>query len=218
MADAADLLDKAGKALAHGTEENRLVPLIASGKAPVPVLGALAAEQHRIINSDWRSFLALAARAAGPAEGAFFTNLAAGESTVLPKLAAFAAECRMDQAALEAYRPLAGCQAYPSYVAWLALNAEPTDVVLALTVNFAAWGSYCRTIAAALREHYRFPDPACAFFDFFAQPAPELLQHALTTLQSGLDSGRHTPAALEYARLLQAYELMFWNTLADHVP
>src|SRR5207247_1208612 len=150
-------------------------------------------------------------------EGAFFTSLAAGETTVLPKLAAFAAECRMDLVALGAHQPLAGCQAYPSYVAWLALNAEPTDVVLALTVNFGAWGSYCGTVAAALREHSRFPVPACAFFDFFAQPAPELAQQALTTLQSGLDSGRHTRAAFEYARLLQAYELMFWNTLADQV-
>ena len=35
--------------------------MIASGQAPVRVLGALAAEQHRIIVSDWRSFLTLAA-------------------------------------------------------------------------------------------------------------------------------------------------------------
>lgn len=215
MTDAAELLEKAGKELAQGSEENRLVPLIASGQAQVSVLGALAAEQHRIIVSDWRSFLTLAAKAPDPAEGAFFSGLAAGEVAVLPKLIAFAAGCGWGPSEVAAYRPLAGCQAYPAYVAWLALNAEPTDAVLALTVNFAAWGSYCRAVAAALRDHYGFADAACEFFDFFAEPAPELAQTAQATLQSGLDTGRHTPAAFEYARLLQSYELMFWNTLAD---
>jgi hypothetical protein len=212
---AADLLERARKELAHGEQDNRLVPMIAAGTAPVSVLGALAAEQHRIIVSDWRSFLALAARAASPADGEFFTGLAAGENLVLPKLAAFGAACGLDQAAMEAYRPTPGCQGYPSYLAWLALNGEPTDVVLALTVNFAAWGSYCGTVAAALREHYGFDEDGCAFFDFFAAPAPEMERQALATVQSGLDAGRATEAAFEYGRLLQSYELMFWNTLAD---
>jgi hypothetical protein len=213
--DAAALLERATQELAHGEEDNRLVPLIASGQAPVSVLGALAAEQHRIITSDWRSFLALAARAASPADGEFFTSLAGGETLVLPKLAAFAAACGLDGPALEAYQPQAGCQAYPAYLAWLALNGEPADVVLALTVNFAAWGSYCGTVAGALRKHYGFDDGACAFFDFFATPAPDLERQALATVQSGLDAGRLTPAAFGYGRLLQSYELMFWNTLAD---
>lgn len=215
MTEAADLLDRARQELAHGEGENRLVPLIATGQAPVRVLAALAAEQHRIIASDWRSFLALAARAASPADGEFFITLAGGETLVLPKLAAFAAACGLDGPALEAYQPLAGCQAYPAYLAWLALNGQPTDVVLALTVNFAAWGSYCGTVATALRKHYGFDDGACEFFDFFAAPAPEMERQALATVQSGLDAGLHTPAAFGYGRLLQSYELMFWNTLAD---
>ncbi len=46
----------------------------------------------------------------------------------------------MDEAEAASYEPLPGCQAYPAYVAWLALNASPADVVLALTANFSAWG------------------------------------------------------------------------------
>lgn len=34
-----------------------------------------------------------------------------------------------------------------AHVAWLALNASPTDVVLAITANFSAWGGYCGTLA-----------------------------------------------------------------------
>lgn len=210
-----DLLETARRGLAHGADDNRLVPLIAAGQAPRSALAALGAEEHRIVTSDWRSFLILAARCATPADGAFFTGLAHAEALVLPRLAAFATACGLDGPALADYQPVAGCQAYPAYVAWLALNAEPTDVVLALSVNFAAWGSYCGTVAAGLRQHYGFDDEGCGFFDFFADPAPELAAQALSVIQAGLDAGRHTPAAFEYGRLLQSYELMFWNTLAD---
>ncbi|MFD0382255.1 hypothetical protein ACFQ2B_06830 [Streptomyces stramineus] len=44
--------------------------------------------------------------------------------------------------------------------------------MVALTANFAAWAGYCATVGRALRTHYGFDDRACAFFDFFAEPAP----------------------------------------------
>jgi hypothetical protein len=100
-------------------------------------------------------------------------------------------------------------------VAWLALNAEPAAAVLAILANFAAWGEYCATIAAGLRKHYGFDDEACGFFDFFATPVPELEEQALAAVQAGLDSGVPLDAARDHGRLLQSYELLFWNTLAD---
>jgi hypothetical protein len=176
---------------------NRLVPLVAEGRAPVSAIAALAAEEMHIVPSDRRSFLVLAARSANQDTMDFFTGLAQGETQALAKLPALAAAAGMDHAALRAYRPQPGCQAYPSYVAWLALNGDPAEVKEALLANFAAWGGYCATLAAALREHYGFTDEACAFFDFFATS----------------ETGEHTGTS-EYARMLQAYEEMFWNTLA----
>ncbi|HWL84417.1 MAG TPA: hypothetical protein VNO21_01375 [Polyangiaceae bacterium] len=213
MTAAHEAMEAIRRELAPGHDENRLVPLIASGQAPRAVLGALASEQHRIITSDWRSFLHLAARAPHPAAGGFFTTLAQGEVLALEKLSAFAAACHVDDKALAAYRPLAGCQAYPAYLAWLALNAEPHDVVLAIVANFAAWGNYCAIVSSALHEHYGFDDAGSAFFDFFAAPAPELEQQALSVVQAALDAGHDTARAFEYGRLLQSYELLFWNTL-----
>lgn len=81
--------------------------------------------------------------------------------------------------------------------------------------NFSAWGSYCATVAQALRAHYGFDDASCAFFDFFAAPPPGGDEPALAVVQAGLDAGRGTDEAREYGRLLQSYELMFWNTLAE---
>lgn len=181
------------------------MPRIAAGEADREVLAVLALEQTRIIPADRRAFLHLAVRStAEPEADAYFTALAEGEALARQRLPAFAAACGVDQARAAAYTPLPGCQAYPAYVAWLALNAAPADAVLAVTANFSAWGGYCATIAAALRTHYGFDDEACAFFDFFAGPAGEPDRAAERAVQAALDmrpSGRaarprlRTPAA-----------------------
>jgi hypothetical protein len=121
----------------------------------------------------------------------------------------------MSAGELAAYEPEPGCQAYPAFQAWLALNADPADVVLALAANFTAFGGYCSVLAEALRLNYDFDDAACAFFDLFAAPPPEAEADARAAIQAGLDRGRDGTAGLAYGRRMQAYELMFWNTLAE---
>jgi hypothetical protein len=212
---AREILDAASAELAPAEKDNRLVPLIASGAAPRSVFATIAAEESRIVRSDWRSFLTLAARCTEENSRELFAGLASGEALALGQLDKLVAATGLDDAALAEYQPMAGCQAYPAYMAWLALLGEPADVVVALIANFAAWGSYCATIAGAMREYYGFDDEACGFFDFFATPVPEIEAQAVAALQAGIDAGRHSGEAFTYGRLFQSYELMFWNTIAD---
>ncbi|HEX3779411.1 MAG TPA: transcriptional regulator [Pseudonocardiaceae bacterium] len=212
---ARDLLASARKALAPAENDNRLVPLIASGRAPRSVFATIAAEESRIVRSDWRSFLTIAARCTEPISRELFAGLAGGEALALTKLDTLIAATGLDDAALRAYPPKAGCQAYPAYLAWLCMFGEPADVVVALIANFAAWGNYCATIATAMREHYGFDEEACGFFDFFATPVPETEEQAVAALQAGIDAGRGSEEAFTYGRLFQSYELMFWNTIAE---
>ncbi|MFF5969329.1 transcriptional regulator [Streptomyces collinus] len=215
---ARDLLRTTTAALAPDPEANPLVPRIAAGTAPLAALAALALEQSWVIPADRRAFEHLAVRsaAADPQAAAFFTTLAEGEALAGERLVAFARACRAQEAS---YEPLPGCQAYPAYVAWLALNAAPADVVLALTANFSAWGGYCATIATALREHYGFTDEACAFFDFFAEPSPDLDRLAVAAVEAALDAGRlDGKRAHTYGRLLQTYEASFWSALGEPTP
>ncbi|WP_020670777.1 hypothetical protein [Amycolatopsis nigrescens] len=212
---ARELLSEVQEELAPQEDGNRLVSLIASGAASRSVFGLIAAEEHRIVPSDWRSFLHLAARSEERGAREFFAGLAAGEGEALNRLSTLATATGMDDVQLRAYEPLSGCQAYPSFLAWMALNGEPADVLVALTANFAAWGSYCATIAGAMREHYGFDDDACGFFDFFATPVPGADEQAVAAVQAGIEAGRLTAEARRYARLFQDYELLFWNTLAD---
>ncbi|SES47229.1 transcriptional regulator [Actinokineospora terrae] len=210
-----ELLERVQRELLPGEHDNRFVPAVAAGAAPLAALAALAAEQHRIIQSDWRTFLTLAAQAVDPAAREVLSTLASGEGLALAKLGDFAAACGLDDDAIRAYRPTPGCQAYPSYLAWLALNGNPRDALLAILANFAAWGGYCATISAGLREHYGFDETGTGFFDFFATPVPELEELYAVAIQQALDGGWTPERSIGYGRLLQGYELMFWNTLAD---
>jgi hypothetical protein len=215
MTAAADLVTRIRRDLAPAEPANRLVPLIERGVAPRSAVAALAAEEWHIVPSDRRSFLLLAARSDTGAAVDFFTTLAQGEGLAAAKLPALAAASGLDSAGLAAYEPMAGCQAYPSYVARLALGADPAAVILAILANFAAWGRYCAALADALRREYAYDDEACGFLDFFATPVPELEQQAIDVVQAALDQGDRLDRAWRYGRLLQGYELMFWNTLAD---
>ncbi|MGW1839738.1 thiaminase II/PqqC family protein [Streptomyces sp. NPDC002067] len=211
------VLDAAVRALALDSGAHRTVARIAAGRAPRAVLTTFALEQHRVIASDLLSFRHLTYRAdADPPVAAFFELLADGERVALERLAALNGALGIAPAALDGYQPRPGCQAYPSYAARLALGAEPVDVVIALTANFAAWGAYCATVGRALREHYGLPDAACGFFDLFATPSPELDRRALGAVAHGLETGQARPLeAHRHGRLLQAYEVMFWDALED---
>lgn len=210
------LLESIRDELAPAESENRLVPLIERGAAAPSVFGVIAAEESHIVHSDWRSLFQLASRSTEQTAREFFAGLGQGEGLALTKLPALAAAGGLDEAALRAYEPMAGCQAYPAYFAWLALNGEPADVIVAIVANFAAWGDYCGRIAAAMREKYGLDDEACGFFDFFATPIPEVVEQAIAAVQAGMDAGRSDErAARRYGRLFQTYELMFWNTIAD---
>ena len=182
--------------------ENRLVQWIATGEAPREVFRIIAAEESRIVPSDQRSFLCLAARAEDGGEREFFAGLASGEGVALEKLKPLVEAT----GAGGHYEPLSGCQTYPSFMAWMALNAKPADVIVELNANFAAFGEYCATIAQAMRVHYGFDEEACGFFDFFGTPAEEVAS-----------SNNVSPEAKTYTRLFHDYELQFWNTIADAV-
>jgi hypothetical protein len=215
VSSARALLESIRADLAPAERDNRLVPFVEQGAAPPSVFGTIAAEELHIVRSDWRSLHLLASRAEGTARE-FFAGLAGGEGMALARLPALAAAGGMDEQALAAYEPMAGCQAYPAYFTWLAVHAEPTDVIVAVVANFAAWGDYCGRITTAMRTRYGLDDEACAFFDLFATPAPEAVDHAVAAVQSGMDAGRSDErAARRYGRLFQSYELMFWNTIAN---
>jgi len=217
MSDSPDLLEMVKRELAPAGE-NRFVSLVSEGRLPRERIAAVAAEEYWIGESDRHSFLFLAARFPQPPAVDFFLGLAETEGPARSRLLLLADALGLTEEQLAQYEPKPGCQAYAAYVAWLALNASQADAALALVANFAAWGSYCGAVAQGLRAHYGLDEEAVAFFDFFAAPAPEAEQLASAVARHSLGGGDKLPdSTRRHARLVQAYELMFWNTLAEGV-
>ena len=184
--------------------EHRYLADLESGRVPLGSLRTFAGEQWAIIASDRKSFEHLGHRFPDPPASEFFRDLAAGEAEALRLLERFAAAVGLGRE----YEPLAGCQAYSAYVAWLALNGSPADVALAFLANLESWGHSCARMSNALRPRYGID--AVAFFDFFAAPPADFEQRALA-----LSATAEPSSARRAARLLQAYELLYWDTLAD---
>ncbi len=194
---------------------HRFIELIGRGEVPKERLSALAGEQFTIIRSDRRSFAYLASRYPEAPAGAFFLGMAEGEGEALRRLLDLAAWAGLDEEGLRAYEPAPGAQAYPAFVAWLALNGSRGDVALAFLANLAAWGESCGRVAEALRSRYGAGDAEVAFFDFFASPPPDFEERALAVLEAGLAAGESPDRARRATRLLQAYELSFWDAMAQ---
>ena len=200
---------------ADAIRSHRFLVRLRARDVPWERLRALAAEQHAIVSSDRRSFAQLAARFPLGLAGEFFLGMAESEGLALGKLRGLADWLGLTDDDLRAHEPHPGAQAYPAFVAWLALNGSRADVVLAFLANVAAWGENCGQVAAVLRGVYGAGDDAVACFEFFASPPEDFESRAVAVLGEGLAAGDSPVLARRATRLLQAYELSFWDALAE---
>ena len=215
---AAELLEGLREPLApveDAIRSHRFLAALAEGRATREALCALAGEQRHVIASDRRSFAQLAARFPQPQAGDFFLAMSQGEGEALGLLDGYIGWLELDEVWLRAYEPDPRAQSYPAYVAWLALNGASSAVALAFLANLAAWGDNCAAVARALRGAYGASDQAVAFFEYFATAPPGFRERTLEVIQAGLDAGEDPLEATRAARLLQAYELQFWDALAE---
>jgi TENA/THI-4/PQQC family len=176
-------------------------------------LRAFAGEQLQIIPSDLRSFMMLADRFTQEPAQPYLQGMVAGERAGLQALEGFATAVGLDDTVRRAYEPIAGCQAYPSYVTRLARDGTPAEVAGAFLVNLQAWGGNCARMQKALQSAYGYTEAACAFFALFATGSAELERQSLEVIDAGLAQGVEPVSIARAARLLQAYELLYWDSL-----
>ena len=100
--------------------------------------------------------------------------------------------------------PFPGAFAYSAFVAWLSLYASEAEFVGAFLINLPVWGANCGRMADALRREYRLAEADVAFFTLFA-----------TAVAEGLDQRVHQDRIRRTTALLQGYELLFWDTMAQ---
>ena len=189
---------------------------IEEGRVPRDLFKLFAGQQHHIISSDLRSIALIISRHGMFPGRRFLMNVLQGEAAALDGLHTFAGALGLSVIDLETFEPLPAAHAYCGFVAWLALYGSDAELAGAFLVNFAAWGTNCGRISRALKEKYGFAESDLAFFGlFFSTPSFE--RDALSVIQDGLDRG--IPARLIHraARMLQGYELMYWDAMAETV-
>ena len=81
-------------------------------------------------------------------------------------------------------------------------------MALAFLANLESWGRSCARMRDALRPLHGAE--AVVFFAVFAEPPAGFEERALALIGTG-----EPASARRAARLLQAYELLYWDTLAD---
>lgn len=188
---------------------------VVAGTASVEQIAAIAAEEYSIIRSDMDSFTRMASRWDNRRESHFFGDLANGEQLSMPLLLRFAATVGLDEASLAAYEPRPQSQTYPSRVAWIANNADRAAAAASFLVNFAVFGENMGRIRDALVNTYGFTPTQIEFFSFFAEPIPGFEDDAIGVIAAGLLEGACAKDIRRSARLLQAYELDFWQAASD---
>ena len=176
-----------------------------NGQVSLENLKAFAGEEYNIVKSDIKSDSLLVQRFGGTRNGKFFQDILSGE------VQAF----NLNEDDLKKYEPLPGAQAYPAYVVSLALYGSEAEVGAAFLFNFSIFGENTGRMSAALQKQYHLTSKDTAFFDFFASPIPNFECNSLSVIEAGLKHGAEPLLIKRAARLLQAYEKLFWDTVAS---
>lgn len=188
---------------------------VEAGTASVEKIAAVVAEEYSIIRSDLNSFRQMAARWDSPQGSHFFGDLAFGEELSQPLVLDFAATVGLTEADLIAYEPRPKGQTYPSRVAWIASNADRASAAASFLVNFGVFGENMARVRDALLNVYGFTPDQIEFFSFFAEPIPGFEDDAIEVIAKGLQEGACPRDVRRSARLLQAYELDFWEAASE---
>jgi len=178
-------------------------------------LRLIAGEQYHIINSDLRSIALLFHRHAHLSGRDYLLESLQAEAAARAALLSFAHACDMSESDVRTYEPLPGCQAYAAYVAWLGAYGSDAEFAAAFLVNLPAWGAACGRVSSALKSAYGLPADAVLFFDLFAKADPSFEENSLRVIQDGLERGIDPSLVARAARLIQAYELLYWDTLYE---
>jgi hypothetical protein len=217
MASAGKLIDTIRtelKPLHQKIIDHRYVAALESGQVPRESLAVFAIQQHHIIASDLRSIALLLARHGNLPSRPYLFNILLGENNAFEALTKFAQALGISIEALRGSEPIPGAFAYSAFLAWLAMYGSDAEMTGALSLNFAAWGTNCGRMSSALRARYGLKPDAVTFFDLFAS-LPPAGDAAVAVIQGGLDRGVPAAAIARAARMLQGYELMYWEGMAE---
>ncbi|MBI2370979.1 MAG: transcriptional regulator [Deltaproteobacteria bacterium] len=218
MGQAAQLVKEARdaiRAVEERLERHPYLEALEGRRVPKERLALFAGQQTHIIESDLRSVALAVTRAETPTARGFFMGALQGEQAAWEALKVFARAVGLSEERAAAVEPLPGAFAYSAYVAWLALYGSSAEFAGAFLINLPAWGANCGRMSRVLKASYGLVGEDVAFFDLFATGSPEFERAAVAVIDEGLAQGVRPERIRRAARLLQGYELLYWDTLHE---
>jgi len=213
---ARQLLENTRKAIASTEDRIRRHPYLEALETKGVKKGKLAlfaGQQCHIIESDLRSVALIVSRAESQRARDFLGGMLQGERAAFTALGQFGKALGQSWEQLHAAEPLPGAFAYSAYVTWLASYGAAAEFVGAFLVNLTAWGENCGRISRALQAGYGLSGQDVAFFDLFAGAPPGFEEQGLAVVEEGLQQGADPVRIRRAARLLQGFELLYWDTM-----
>lgn len=176
------------------------------GSLPLRAIKKFVANQLYIVPHDMRSLAFLLSRSRDDVEARLFKTLLDGDYRAVGLLERLRDAVNLSDDEAESLLDPAAV-AYTHYLSWLALHATPGEAAVALVVNLPVWGSNTARLSRALRERYGIGETG--FLDLFSGPYDELEAIAYPVIERYYDERAYRRAA----RTIQAYELMFWDSV-----
>lgn len=203
-----DLQELDAKILNH-----RYLDALEQGQVSELALLSFIGNQYHLTRSNLRAYAQMQQRFADTKFGGYFQESLQFEESAARALLLMAQQQQMTTKSLENFDIDPDALSYGYYVSWLADNASLAEILTAFAVNYPVWGANCQRMSRALRQIYGFSASQTRFLDLFSE-ASENETMILEAISSELSAPMSEERITRSVRLIQAYELRFWEAMA----
>jgi thiaminase len=172
-------------------------------------LRSFVENQIYIVSHDAKSIALMAARATHAEESAYFADLARADLEALRALEELADELGAGRGPVHSLNIIPHVVDYTHFPAFLAAHRNPGEQAFALIVNLHVWSAACARLLKAVSERYGLR--RTRFLELFSSVPGWVEERGLQVCERYF--AEHAESMKLFARLIQSYELSFWEGL-----
>lgn len=191
-------------------------PVIADaerGALGMDMMERFVCEQYNMIKSDLRSLAHLFSRYADSDNSEFWRTLLRSQTISLNLLLRLAKRIGLTESLIRKHDPRPGAQAYPSYLARLSHYSEDAEIAAVFAVTLPTWKIIMRKLQGFLVDNYKFSEEDVSFLNYWSSPQPGFEEAARQVIDLGLRRGVDYNKVRNSVRLMEGYQIMFWDSV-----
>jgi thiaminase len=183
-------------------------------RVPEDALRPLATQQYLIVTNGIRNMALTVSRFGHLPSRKVLNDFLQAEFAVHAAVQQFDQAIGLGDQDLQQARPLPGALMFSYYETFVCLYASDADLITAFFFDAQVWIRNARRVSQALQTRYHLSPEAVTFFEMYAnyQASEETV---VPCLDAALERGVPADQIRESTRLLLAYELSFWDAMAE---